>query len=165
MRKQLATAAVAALLIAGAATAQEELRPILEEGGTWHGVGVQAGDLHWPLEVTLSDGESALSYPSFGCEGTWTPLRIAGGTLLAIETIQEGRETCSSGGVIRLEMIDDSRLGYSWFDADGDPAARAVLVRGAFDDARYEALLELTMTTLDMGFLSREAPPAPTPEL
>ena len=97
MRKQLATAAVAALLIAGAATAQEELRPILEEGGTWHGVGVQAGDLHWPLEVTLSDGESALSYPSFGCEGTWTPLRIAGGTLLAIETIQEGRETCSSG--------------------------------------------------------------------
>ena len=62
-------------------------------------------------------------------------------------------------------MIDDSRLGYSWFDADGDPAARAVLVRGAFDDARYEALLELTMTTLDMGFLSREAPPAPTPEL
>lgn len=165
MLKHLAVATCLLTAATAAAAAQENIRPILEEGGLWHGVGVQAGDLHWPMEVELSADHPALTYPSFGCVGSWQPLRIEEDHMLGIETIQEGRETCSSGGVIRLRVIDDSRLAYAWFDADGEPTARAVLVRGAFDDAHYEALLELTMTELDMDFLSREAPPAPTPEL
>lgn len=165
MPRHLTAACLLVAAITTTAAAQEEMRPILEEGGTWHGVGVQTGDLHWPMEVELSPTAPKLRYPSFGCEGSWQVLRVEDDEMLGIETIHEGRETCSSGGVIRLRVLDDARLAYAWFDGDGEPAARAVLVRGPFDDAHYEALLNLTMTELDMGFLSRETPPAPTPEL
>ena len=155
-------AAVAAF---GAAAAAAPMDPVLEAGGTWHGVGIQVGDIHWPMEVRLDPERSEIVYPSYGCEGVWQPLDTTEAGLIAIERIEVGRGVCSNGGIVRVSRLDDARLAYVWFDAGGEPAAKAVLVPGAFRKELYDALLEMTMRDLDMGFLGREDVPRDAPEL
>ena len=61
MLRHLTAACLLVAAITTTAAAQQQMRPILEEGGTWHGVGVQTGDLHWPMEVELSATAPKLS--------------------------------------------------------------------------------------------------------
>lgn len=154
----------ALMLLAGPGLA-EPMDPILAAGGEWHGVGVQAGDIHWPIVVTLAPEGSDIAYPSFGCEGKWHTLKVTEAGLLAIEKITVGVGTCSNGGVVRVKPLADEQLEYVWYDATGQAAAKAVLVPGAWREDLYEALLKLTLKSLDLGFLSREDGPQDAPEL
>ena len=156
--------AMALTVIAGAAVAAP-MDPVLDAGGSWHGVGIQTGEIHWPLEVTLSADTSAIRYPSFGCEGAWVPLNVTDRGLIAIERIDIGLDTCSNGGVVRVSVLDEDRLSYVWFDAAGEPAAKAILVPGPFREELYDALLEMTVSGLDMGFLERQNAVEEAPEL
>ncbi len=147
----------AALLLASPATAAD-LKPLLAEAGFWQGVGVQLGGANWSMQVKLGPEVSLVDYPTLDCSGEWQYIKQTANSLSAIEDITNGEDVCVTGGLVRVELIEDDMLSYTWLDAKGKPAAKAVLIPGVLQEDLYEALLDLTRQTLNTAAM--EAPEA-----
>lgn len=126
-----------------------DLKPLLAEAGFWQGVGVQLGGTNWSMQVKLGPEVSFVDYPSLDCSGEWKYLKQSGTTLSAIEDITNNETDCVTGGLVRLEVLENDMLSYTWFDAKGKPAAKAVLIPGVLQEDLYDALLDLTRQTLN----------------
>lgn len=149
---RIALLALAACLTAFPATAEQEFAA---DAGFWQGVGIQAGGENWPFEVKLGDGASLIDYPSLGCSGEWKVLRQTEKLLVAIEDITNGDDICVTGGIVRLEILAEDMLAYTWLDASGEAAALAVLIPGKIDPALHDELLQLTRDTMQTGALEQ----------
>jgi hypothetical protein len=145
-------------LLAALPVRAADLGPLLADEGLWQGVGVQLGGENWSLQVKLGREVSMIEYPTLGCSGEWQYLRQSAGELSAIEVITNGADICMTGGLVRLEALEEDMLSYVWLDAAGKPAAKAVLIPGQVDPDLYDALLQLTRDTLNTAAM--EAPEA-----
>ena len=144
---------VAALLAVPAQA--EDLQPLLADAGFWQGVGIQQGGQHWSMQVKLGPEVALIDYPTLECSGEWKYLKQNPTSLSAIEDITNGDNVCVTGGLIRLEVLDDDMLSYTWLDAKGKPAAMAVLIPGVLQPDLYDALLDLTRETMDTAALEQ----------
>lgn len=89
--------------------------------GAWAGLASQfdsgevrgTPDSQWTVEVMLGE-TSRVSYPSLGCSGTLTFVRMIGsGTALYTETITDGQGRCVTSGMVELRR-DGDRLHYHY---------------------------------------------------
>ncbi|HOY78245.1 MAG TPA: hypothetical protein PLN33_10595 [Hyphomonadaceae bacterium] len=116
---------LAAFLLATPAIAQPGQKAIT---GEWQGTGLQVdrGGVQstWTIELSIRNGQSAISYPSLDCKGvlhrvTTTPTRIA-----FREEITDGN--CIDGGQISA-TFENGRLFWFWTKPGLDVDASAVL--------------------------------------
>ncbi len=145
---------IAALFVATPAS-PADLTPLLAAAGLWQGVGIQLGGEHWSMQVRLGPQVSLIDYPTLACSGEWKYIKQTPERLSAIEDITVGDDVCVTGGLIRLEVLGDDMLSYTWLDAKGKPAAKAVLIPGLLQEDLYQALLDLTRETLDTAAMER----------
>jgi hypothetical protein len=144
---------LAALSLSAHGAFAADMRPLLAEAGLWQGVGVQLGGENWSVQVQLGPEVSMIDYPTLGCSGEWQYLKQDANGLQAIEAITNGADVCVTGGVVKLEFLSEDMLSYTWLDASGRPAAKAVLIPGMLQDDLYDALLELTRETLNTAIM------------
>lgn len=149
---------IIAVLLAGTSANAADLQPLLAGAGFWQGVGVQLGGENWSMQVKLGPEVSLIEYPTLACSGEWQYIKQTATALSAIEDITNGEDVCVTGGLIKVVVIEDDMLSYTWLDAKGKPAAKAVLIPGVLQEDLYQALLDLTRETLNTAAM--EAPEA-----
>jgi hypothetical protein len=101
------------------------------ETGNWRGdVTQQKVKQTYIVTATWNAPKSYLiiSYPAYGCYGTWTIESASDASLDVRETITTGR--CNSGGLIRLSYIDDNQIKLEYFKKNENVSnAGAILKR------------------------------------
>ncbi len=121
--------------------------------GSWHGAGVQIDGLDWPMTVEIEDGIARVDYPSLECGGHWDFIKSSDEHIMAIERITYGVNECLDGGLIRAEVYVGYGLKYEWFDKSGKTVASSILLRGEYNEAEYDSLLDLTMQAVGNYFI------------
>jgi hypothetical protein len=107
----------------------------------WHGIGVQAPDITWAMEVDLSKPVPTVSYPGLNCSGEWR----ATGEMEYQEIITIGRDRCIDGHVSVSKWGKSIRLGLVYREQkDGKIVAHAVVFPGGTHGERSEHMLGLT---------------------
>lgn len=125
----------------------------VEKAGHWHAVGVQIDGYEWSMSVEIFEDTASVDYPSLNCGGDWNFLKMSEDSITAIERITYGVNQCLDGGLIRVEIYDDSSLFYRWFDKSGKVVAGAILIEGELRMENYDALLDLTMQAVGNYFI------------
>ncbi len=100
--------------------------------GRWEGTGTQDDGTSWPMVVditALKRGACAKArYPTIPCAGAWMCIGESDGrTMMAVEHITEGQKACVEGGTMRLVLLPDGAIDWSW--AGPGDAAHARLHR------------------------------------
>ena len=99
--------------------------------GEWSGE-VSQGNEHYPVTMSLQRPPEGLisgtiDYPTLNCSGVLQFKRQEQSVSVVEEIIKNGG--CISGGQIRLQLSDADHLSWSWFYANGQLGATAILTR------------------------------------
>ncbi len=117
-------------------------------GGVWHGVGLQSNGAEWNVELTLGPTRGAVAYPSLQCGGVFRYRQVMAASLIAVETIEYGLETCYETGHVSLASYDETRILFVWCGEEDHVRSLAVLARGPLVLKNYEADYDATLDAI-----------------
>ncbi|MDQ1638172.1 MAG: hypothetical protein QOF62_1511 [Pyrinomonadaceae bacterium] len=98
--------------------------------GTWEGKGYQSNTkTSWTIRFTAQGDSYDIEYPSLSCGGKWYLLSKTSAQARFRERITYGREACVDSGLIMLERVNSSELGFRWSENDSGPVLAAGRLR------------------------------------
>lgn len=133
--------------------------PVLADGfaadnaGEWHGVGIQIDGQEWSFSLSIDADTAKIDYDSTECGGHLDYLKTTEDRIIAIEKLTFGLDVCLDGGLVKIDRYDENALLYQFFDRAGTVVAKAILIEGAYDEGRYQALRKLTLEKVGKGFV------------
>jgi hypothetical protein len=86
--------------------------------GTWEGVGYQAGDSPWTIEVDCNAEKELflIRYPSLNCQGFWTIESAETNQVVFREKIATGEHICMLEGILVVTRVDETHITYTYFE-------------------------------------------------
>lgn len=90
---------------------------LVEKTGVWTGSAEQTNS-RWTIEITLSEAEQTVDYPSLNCGGYLTLKTFDETSLLFRETITYGNSNCVDQGLVELIEDGDNNLIYNFYYDD-----------------------------------------------
>ncbi len=105
---------------------------LVEKTGVWTGAADQT-NTSWTIEITLSEIEQVINYPSLLCGGYLTLIHADETTLLFRETITYGNSGCVDQGLVELIEDADNKLLYNFYYDD-----QVTISLGAWGEVRRE---------------------------
>ena len=97
--------------------------------GTWKGIGTQVNpSVEWPVSITLNGGDmgstvGAMDYPTYGCGGDLVLREVTADTIVLIEDLTYGEDSCTDGGTITLGLLADGTMSFAWVGTRSDDSA------------------------------------------
>lgn len=99
--------------------------------GKWSGIGYELNnDMSWQMEVSFSNEEILVSYPSLDCSGKWNLIGVNGTQITFREKITSGITNCMDKGNVEISILSDKKINFKYYPQDSnDLAAQATLTK------------------------------------
>ncbi|WP_441001136.1 DUF4339 domain-containing protein [Fodinibius sp. SL11] len=99
--------------------------------GKWSGVGYELNnDTSWKMDVSFSNEEVSVSYPSLDCSGKWNLIEVNGTEITFREKITTGITNCMDKGKVEISILSDKKINFKYYpQGSNELGARATLTK------------------------------------
>lgn len=99
--------------------------------GNWTGIGYELhNDASWNMEVTFSNKEASVSYPSLNCSGEWNLKGVNDKEVIYREIISSGTSNCMNSGKVEIDILSERKIKFRYYPQDSNQlGAQAFLTK------------------------------------